>query len=549
MIKATFMVAFFFGPILINSDTRVMRYFKLINIHSLILLFFIVQLSACVDKKVGGLIAVEDRGRYENGDGDGGSSDDSTLPTISSVSKPSNRWYGNNQYLTFTVTYNEAVTVEGIPQFKITTDAGDRYATYYTGSGTTAIGFRYKVVTGDTDVDGIVVDNRIDLNGGNMTDASGNVADLVIGTLNTSGIYLDRVVPILLSITNVASGSYRNSNADTLSFDVTWDKDITVTGTPKIAITLGSGTAYANYASGTGTPTLTFTYTVGASDLDLDGITLVSPISISGASLRDIARNNAPRTFTVPDTSAVYVTPNSLVLWLDASDRTTLLDAQGDNANSGAFDNEVCTWNDRSYRAHNMTTHAIDTNCMSYTASALNLQDIVSGGGDGTSQCLSVSLSSGLSSTSGGSVFSVVRSDSSAQTTQTVLWGDSGVGAFPRLGFYDNLGTWLTTVGGADDYYEIGSSAIATGAWHLDEVVFNAGTYGLVIDASSETLSLGGGVLSADTGVVNEINLGCESDGSNNMNASVGEVMVFESSLNAASISHLRSILTTRWGL
>ncbi len=543
------MVAFFFGPTLLLSEMRLMRFFNLKSIHSLLLAFILVAASSCVDKKVAGLVEVEDRGRYENGDGDGDSSDDSTLPTISSVAKPANRWYGLNQYLTFTVTYNEAVTVEGFPKLVLTTDNGTRDALYYTGSGTTTIGFRYRIGATDSDVDGISVDNRIDLAGGNMTDASGNVADLIIGNVNVSGVYIDPVVPSLLGITNVASGTYRNSDAHTLSFDVTWDKDVTITGNPRIQINIGSGTVYANYAAGTGSTTLTFTYTVGADDLDLDGITLVSPINISGSTIRDIARNNAVRTFTVPDTSAVFVTPNSLVLWLDGSDRTTLLDAQGDNANSGAFDSEVCTWNDRSYRSHHMSTHGVDSNCLTYQASALNSNDIATGGGDGASQCLSTTLTSGLSATSGGSVFSVMRSNSSVQTTQTVLWGDSGVGAFPRLGQLDNLGSWVMSVGGADDYFELGSSVISTGTWQLAEVNFNAGTYGLRLGGVSDTLTAGGGVLAADTGVVSEINLGCESNGDNNMDASVAEVMIFEKSLNAASITHLRNILTTKWGL
>lgn len=526
-----------------------MKYFASMPIHSLLLVVILTLGASCVDKKVGGLVAVEDRGRYEGDEGDGGSSDDSTLPTISSVSKPGNRWYGLNQYLIFTVNYNEAVTVVGVPKLKLTTDNGTRYATYYTGSGTSAIGFRYRIDATDSDVDGLTIDNRIDLAGGNMSDASGNVADLVIGNIDISGIYLDPVIPNLLSITNVASGSYRNSNGDTLSFDVTWDKAVTVTGTPRIQINIGSGTVYATYAAGTGTTTLTFTYTVGADDLDLDGITLVSPINISGSSIRDIALNNAVRTFVVPNTSGVYVTPNSLVMWLDGSDPTTLLDAEGDNASSGAFGGEVCTWSDRSYRANHLTTHGVDSNCLTHVDNALNAQDIVSGGGDGLAQCLSVNLTSGLNATSGATAFSVVRSNSSIQSTQTILWGDSGVGAFPRLGHFDNLGSWLMSAGGADDYWEMGSSVINTGQWYLGEINFNAGTYGLRLDGVSEVLAPGGGVLVNDTGVVNEVNLGCESDGSNNMNASVAEVMIFEANLNASSLTHLRNYLTSKWGL
>ena len=53
---------------------------------------------------------------------------------------------------------------------------------------------------------------------------------------------------------------------------VTTSEKVTVTGTPRIALTVGSTTRYADYASGSKTTTLAFQYTVVAGDTDNDGV-------------------------------------------------------------------------------------------------------------------------------------------------------------------------------------------------------------------------------------------------------------------------------------
>lgn len=513
-------------------------------IKSLILLSLLLAASC---KKAEDKVKASDRGRFSDEIDNG--SDDSTPPQIISITRPANRWYGLNQYLTFTVRFDEAVVVEGSPTIKLTTDAGERLASYYTGSGTTDIGFRYRITSADTDVDGIATDTIIDENDGSLTDSAGNVADLVLGAIDTSGIFIDPVIPQLTGITNVAPGYYRNSDAHTLSFTVSFDKVVYSHNNTRIRINIGSGTVWAYYSGGTGTQDITFTYTVGANDLDLDGITLVSPINVSGAYLRDIAQNNAVRNFTVPDTSQVMVTPNSLVMWLDAAEDASVLDGEGDAAGDPSFDDEVCQWRDRSYRANHMTVHGVDSNCLTYTDAALGGLPIVSSAGDAASQCMSANLNSGLGSTTAASMFSVVRSNDDLQATQTFFWGDSGVGAFPRLQTFDNLGVWNFTVGGADDYWEFGATAVGVGTWYLQEMEANAGSYVQRLDGVAQALTFGGGVAAVNTGTVNTIHLGCEAGGENNMNASMSEIFVFEAVLNNNSKTHIRNYLNGKWGL
>lgn len=87
---------------------------------------------------------------------------------------------------------------------------------------------------------------------------------------------------------------------------------ITSGGTPRIAVDVGGITRYATYSAGTGTSALTFTYTMVAGDVDLDGVTLSSPIQLNGGIIKDLNGNDAALTFTVPDTSSVKINYPSL---------------------------------------------------------------------------------------------------------------------------------------------------------------------------------------------------------------------------------------------
>src|SRR5439155_5284800 len=89
---------------------------------------------------------------------------DSVAPTLTSVTGPANGNYGTGQFLAFTVNYNENVTVTGTPNIGLTIGANSRTATYLSGSGTSALVFRYTVVAGDLDTDGIVSVSPINLN-------------------------------------------------------------------------------------------------------------------------------------------------------------------------------------------------------------------------------------------------------------------------------------------------------------------------------------------------------------------------------------------------
>ena len=63
---------------------------------------------------------------------------------------------------------------------------------------------------------------------------------------------------------------------DTIEVTATFVESVTVTGTPRIAFTLGTATKHLAYASGSPGTALVFAYTVASGDEDTDGITIAT---------------------------------------------------------------------------------------------------------------------------------------------------------------------------------------------------------------------------------------------------------------------------------
>lgn len=84
-------------------------------------------------------------------------------------------------------------------------------------------------------------------------------------------------------------------------------------GTPRLALDIGGVTRYATYMAGSGTSSLIFSYTPLAGDLDLNGITLNSPLDFNGGSIADLGGNiMSALSFTPPVTTGVRVDYPSL---------------------------------------------------------------------------------------------------------------------------------------------------------------------------------------------------------------------------------------------
>ena len=145
--------------------------------------------------------------------------------------------------------------------------------------GRTFINYEYTVVAGDFDSDGIGIPaNSIVGKVWRQTSILGPVVNRNHAALGSqSGHRVNLPVP---RVAGVALGSPDVGDTfergEVIEATVTFDKAVTVTGTPQLALGIGSNTRQADYASGTGTRRLVFRYTVVQADSDPNGISIAA---------------------------------------------------------------------------------------------------------------------------------------------------------------------------------------------------------------------------------------------------------------------------------
>jgi len=234
---------------------------------------------------------------------------DAVRPTVSSVSSSNdNGTYKIGDVIAVTVTWSEAATVTGTPRIKLETGTTDQYATYASGSTTTALTFNYTVASGDTTADlDYTSTSALELNSGTIKDASGNTATLTLASPGSSGslgankaIVIDGNVPTVASVTSTKTNRGYTVGT-TIPITITFSQTVTVTGTPQLTLETGTTDAVVDYASGTGTATLTFNYVVAAghtsSDLDYGS---TSALSLNSGTIKDASGNSATLTLPTP---------------------------------------------------------------------------------------------------------------------------------------------------------------------------------------------------------------------------------------------------------
>ena len=143
---------------------------------------------------------------------------DTTAPSISSVTVTGQN-YDTDANIDISVVFDENVTVIGSPTLGLTIGADARTASYESGSGSATLIFRYTVVSGDSDTDGIEVSpttislsNSATIQDGANNDAALELAsylptDLGLVTVNVPAPPTDTEAPSIMSVT-IADGSY-----------------------------------------------------------------------------------------------------------------------------------------------------------------------------------------------------------------------------------------------------------------------------------------------------------------------------------------------------
>jgi hypothetical protein len=120
---------------------------------------------------------------------------------------------------------------------------------------------------------------------------------------------IDRTAPTISSV-SATNGNYNAALNSNLNLTVAFNESVTVTGTPRIALTIGTSTEFANFISLTDSRTATFRFTVIVEygDIDLDGIVVNSPLQLNSGAISDLATNSiVSLTFTPPVTTSVNV--------------------------------------------------------------------------------------------------------------------------------------------------------------------------------------------------------------------------------------------------
>ncbi|MEZ2280071.1 MAG: FG-GAP-like repeat-containing protein, partial [Microcoleus sp.] len=105
-----------------------------------------------------------------------------TTPKVTSVSATTaNGSYGVGSTIAISVTFNAAVNVTSTPRLQLETGTTDRFATYTSGSGTTALTFNYVVQAGDSSLDlEYLSTSALTLNGGTIKETAATAWDAIL---------------------------------------------------------------------------------------------------------------------------------------------------------------------------------------------------------------------------------------------------------------------------------------------------------------------------------------------------------------------------------
>lgn len=226
----------------------------------------------------------------------------STAPVVNSVSVPANGTYALGQNLDFTINFSEAITVNtagGVPRLALTIGAQTRYADYLSGSGSSALVFRYTVASGDEDINGITV-GTLSANGGTLESACGTSATLTLNNVgSTAAVLVDGVVPTVTI--NQAAGQADPTNASPINFTVVFSE--AVTGFINTDVSLSSTAGAVSATVTPSGPNDGTTYTVAVSGMTIEGTVSAS----IAANMATDAAGNGNTASTSTDNTVAFI--------------------------------------------------------------------------------------------------------------------------------------------------------------------------------------------------------------------------------------------------
>ncbi len=145
---------------------------------------------------------------------------------VSEVSFPVAGTYYTGQALDFAVDFTDNVTVNigaGVPYIPLTVGNTPREAAYVSGSGNATLHFRYVILPGENDLDGISIGNSIELNGGTIQGSDDSIAGTELKNVDSAtGILVD--TPPIVTISSPAADP---TNLNPIPVMMTFSEDVT----------------------------------------------------------------------------------------------------------------------------------------------------------------------------------------------------------------------------------------------------------------------------------------------------------------------------------
>ena len=219
------------------------------------------------------------------------------------------------------IAFDRAIIVSGFPRVALSIGEQTRYANYFPGNGEDSrnglMRFRYTVQGADGDADGVYIGaNALTVNGASIKDASNRLtyADLSHFALHAPFLRVDgskirrpTVSSVeLVELSSADGGRPGYKGGDTIVILVGFDREVSVSGTPQLDITVGSQTRIATYGrSSSDNMGLYFCYSVQATDVDVDGVSVgANAIALRGGAIKRAADGITDAELTHPALSA-----------------------------------------------------------------------------------------------------------------------------------------------------------------------------------------------------------------------------------------------------
>jgi hypothetical protein len=220
--------------------------------------------------------------------------------------------FGRGETLLVAVRFSEPVEVTGTPQLTIQVGAQAVQADLHLRRAS-ILYFEHLVQSSDVDADGISVPaNALDLNGGSITDADGNDADLTHDAVpNDPQRKVNGTAGATVSVGRVLLGRLPASQdtyvaGETILVAAQFTRGVRVTGAPQLTLQVGAQARRANYfpsleaaqwlpagnsfhLPGENERNVFFRYVVQPSDVDDDGISVPeNALALNGGSIRAV---------------------------------------------------------------------------------------------------------------------------------------------------------------------------------------------------------------------------------------------------------------------